>query len=251
MPPLKALPNTQAANIGGYEEGEEEFSGVEDDSGNTPPPYIMDSDTELDIPELLMTSSEVVASRAVPASSKPRGHASEFEHAPTAPMLNFNASTPNSGTPVGSEGLAPTGAGSAPRTPTPVPRPSSVAALHDHLGLLGLPSMEGILDHVQGRRRHARLLERQLHEDPEAAGISPDYTVVLKAVPSTSGLQGPSHSLTGLTCRERSFLRPDSEGGAVGGAAPLLERWPRYLQGASGGGESQATPRAREAKHQG
>ena len=87
-----------------------------------------------------------------------------------------------------------------------------MAAIHDQLGLLGTPTMDGILDHIQGLRCFTRLLERQLHGDPEAAGVSPDHQVTLRVAPSTSGLQGPSHSLTELTCRERSFLRLDSEG---------------------------------------
>ena len=169
-----------------------------------PPSYRhkLDNVTESSVAECLTLDSNItcISEAPVHAGSGSSDQVLEPEVVTTARVLLTTDTIPPSGCARDGEG-----ANTASRTriagsPTLQDRPSSVAALHEELGLLGTPSVSGIKEHVQGLRRRARLLKRQLHGDGDASGASPDPRVPLKDAPSNSGLQGPGHAESGHAC---------------------------------------------------
>ena len=94
-----------------------------------------------------------------------------------------------------------------------------MAALHDQLGLTGVPSVEGISRAIEALRRRAGILDRGSVDALESGPLPPESGGFPKPSASESGLVGPGHSLVTVTCRERFSHRPTEQ--AMAKDAPI------------------------------
>ena len=128
--------------------------GKSDGSGNTPPPEDTEPDTapESSVIESITIDSEHNLSTSAPvhADSSSEDRVLEHENATTAHAVHVNNTIPSSGRVHGDQGTVLAPPSQVTVSVNPEERPSSIAALHEELGLLGAPSVEGIRLHVPG-----------------------------------------------------------------------------------------------------